>query len=147
MDMSTETAERTLRQPLVDPTDSVRKPLRDAGSLESILTESSFPSWRRFYLGACIEMKLLFRLALPAIFVYLLNSGMSISTRIFAGHIGSQELAAASIGNSCFNLVYGLMVRFTSSCTAASTSTYIWRHVDISYIIKKKFFSNLIYVI
>ena len=135
MDRSIETAERTLRQPLVDPTDSERKPLRDVESLESILTESSLPSRRRLYLGARIEMKLLFRLALPAIFVYLLNSGMSISTRIFAGHIGSQELAAVSIGNSCFNLVYGLMVSFTSSCTPASTSTYIWRHVDISYII------------
>ncbi|KAJ4873873.1 MATE efflux family protein [Raphanus sativus] len=124
MDMSTETAERTLRQPLVDPTDSVRKPLRDAGSLESILTESSLPSWRRFYLGACIEMKLLFRLALPAIFVYLLNSGMSISTRIFAGHIGSQELAAASIGNSCFNLVYGLMLGMGSAVETLCGQAY-----------------------
>lgn len=142
MDTSIETAERTLRQPLVDPTDSERKPLRDVESLESILTESSLPSRRRLYLGARIEMKLLFRLALPAIFVYLLNSGMSISTRIFAGHIGSQELAAASIGNSCFNLVYGLMVRFTLSCTPASTSTYIWGHVYIIFF----FFSNLIYI-
>ncbi|KAF2534419.1 hypothetical protein F2Q70_00032878 [Brassica cretica] len=124
MDMSIETAERTLQQPLVDPTDSERKPLRDVESLESILMESSLPSRRRLYLGACIEMKLLFRLALPAIFVYLLNSGMSISTRIFAGHIGSQELAAASIGNSCFNLVYGLMVRMGSAVETLCGQAY-----------------------
>ncbi|KAL0659502.1 hypothetical protein Bca4012_080087 [Brassica carinata] len=124
MDMSIETAERTLQQPLVDPTDSERKPLRDVESLESILMESSLPSRRRLYLGACIEMKLLFRLALPAIFVYLLNSGMSISTRIFAGHIGSQELAAASIGNSCFNLVYGLMLGMGSAVETLCGQAY-----------------------
>ncbi|CAN7013856.1 hypothetical protein IGI04_012982 [Brassica rapa subsp. trilocularis] len=124
MDRSIETAERTLRQPLVDPTDSERKPLRDVESLESILTESSLPSRRRLYLGARIEMKLLFRLALPAIFVYLLNSGMSISTRIFAGHIGSQELAAVSIGNSCFNLVYGLMLGMGSAVETLCGQAY-----------------------
>ncbi|CAN6879109.1 unnamed protein product [Brassica oleracea var. botrytis] len=124
MDMSIETAERTLQQPLVDPTDSERKPLRDGESLESILMESSLSSRRRLYLGACIEIKLLFRLALPAIFVYLLNSGMSISTRIFAGHIGSQELAAASIGNSCFNLVYGLMLGLGSAVETLCGQAY-----------------------
>ncbi|RID72703.1 hypothetical protein BRARA_C04582 [Brassica rapa] len=124
MDRSIETAERTLRQPLVDPTDSEPKPLRDVKSLESILTESSLPSRRRLYLGARIEMKLLFRLALPAILVYLLNSGMSISTRIFAGHIGSQELAAVSIGNSCFNLVYGLMLGMGSAVETLCGQAY-----------------------
>ncbi|CAN7118968.1 protein DETOXIFICATION 39 [Brassica rapa] len=124
MDRSIETAERILRQPLVDPTDSEPKPLRDVKSLESILTESSLPSRRRLYLGARIEMKLLFRLALPAILVYLLNSGMSISTRIFAGHIGSQELAAVSIGNSCFNLVYGLMLGMGSAVETLCGQAY-----------------------
>ncbi|CAH2078326.1 unnamed protein product [Thlaspi arvense] len=116
MDVSIETVERTdLRQPLVAPTDSERKPQTKVRSLESVLAESNLPFRRRLYLGACIEMKVLFRLALPAILLYLVNSGMSISTRIFAGHIGSQELAAASIGNSCFNLVYGLMLGMGSA--------------------------------
>lgn len=115
MVVPTGTVERTgLQRPLVDPTVSERKPHNDVG-LESVLTESSLPYLRRVYLGSCIEMKLLFRLALPAILVYLVNSGMSISARIFAGHLGSQELAAASLGNSCFFLVYGLMVRFYST--------------------------------
>ncbi|CAL9226358.1 unnamed protein product [Arabidopsis halleri] len=60
MDVSNETVERTdLRRPLV-------KPLSEFG-LESVLTESSLSYRRRVYLGACIEMKVLFRLALPAI--------------------------------------------------------------------------------
>uniref|UniRef100_A0A0D3A507 Protein DETOXIFICATION n=1 Tax=Brassica oleracea var. oleracea TaxID=109376 RepID=A0A0D3A507_BRAOL len=104
MDASYETTERTdILRPLVD-----QKSPSDVG-LESVLTESSLPYRRRVYLGACIEMKLLFRLALPAILVYIVNSGMNISARIFAGHIGGKELAAASIGNSCFSLAYGLM--------------------------------------
>lgn len=102
-----ETTETTdLRLPLVEQNTPA-----DVG-LETVLTESNLPYRSRVYLGACIEVKLLFRLALPAILVYLVNSGMSISARIFAGHLGSQELAAASIGNSCFSLVYGLMVRW-----------------------------------
>ena len=109
MDASNEqTTERTdLQRPLVDQ----KPPPSDVG-LESILTENSLPYPRRVYLGACIELKILLRLALPAILVYIVNSGMSISARIFAGHIGSHELAAASIGHSCFSLVYGLMVRW-----------------------------------
>ncbi|CAN7109435.1 unnamed protein product [Brassica rapa subsp. narinosa] len=110
MDASYETTERTdLLRPLVD-----QKPPSDVG-LESVLTESSLSYRRRVYLGACIEMKLLFRLALPAILVYIVNSGMSISARIFAGHIGRKELAAASIGNSCFSLAYGLMLGMGSA--------------------------------
>ncbi|KAG2238771.1 hypothetical protein Bca52824_092011 [Brassica carinata] len=110
MDASNEMVERTdLWQPMMD-----RKPPSDVG-LESVLTESRLPYQRRVYLGACIEMKLLFRLALPAILVYIVNSGMSISARIFAGHIGGTELAAASVGNSCFNLAYGLMLGMGSA--------------------------------
>jgi MATE family multidrug resistance protein len=38
---------------------------------------------------------------------------MSLSTRVFAGHLGNLELAAASLGNSGIQLfAYGLMVHF-----------------------------------
>ena len=115
MGVSSDTVEKSdLQRPLVDPTNSDPKPPKDVG-LESVLTDSSLSCRRRVYLGACIELKVLFRLALPAILVYLVNSGMSISARIFSGHLGGQELAAASLGNSCFFLVYGLMVRFYAS--------------------------------
>ena len=120
MDTSSEATERAdLQRPLVE-----QKPPSDVG-LESVLTESSLPYRKRVYLGACIEMKLLFRLALPAILVYIVNSGMSISARIFAGHLGGQELAAASIGNSCFSLVYGLMVSLLF-CRAVETYWYYY---------------------
>ncbi|CAA7048579.1 unnamed protein product [Microthlaspi erraticum] len=107
-----------LRRPLVE-----QKPLDDVG-LESVLADGSLPYRRRMYLGACIEVKLLFRLALPAILVYLVNSGMGISARIFAGHLGGQELAAASIGNSCFSLVYGLMMGMGSAVETLCGQAY-----------------------
>jgi len=62
-------------------------------------------------LATLIELKILFRLAAPAVFVYMINNFMSLSTRVFAGHLGNLELAAASLGNSGIQLyAYGLMV-------------------------------------
>ncbi|CAA7048576.1 unnamed protein product [Microthlaspi erraticum] len=130
--------ERTdLRQTLVDPTDSEWKSLSDSG-LESILTETSIPYLRRVYLGAFIEMKLLFRLALPAILVYLVNVGMNISARIFAGHLGGQELAAASIGNSFFSLVYGLMLGMGSAVETLCGQAYGANRYDMLGIYLQK---------
>ncbi|CAN8325554.1 unnamed protein product [Cochlearia groenlandica] len=133
MVVSTETVEeRTdLRRPL---TESNQKPLNHDGDvvgLESVLTDVSLPYRRRVYLGACIEMRVLFRLALPAILVYLVNSGMSISARIFAGRLGSQELAAASLGNSCFFLVYGLMLGMGSAVETLCGQAYGAQRYDM----------------
>ncbi|VVB12142.1 unnamed protein product [Arabis nemorensis] len=119
MDVSNETTEISdLRRPLVD-----QKPLSHVG-LESVLTDTSLPYRRRVYLGACIELNLLFRLAFPAILVYLVKSGMNISARIFAGHVGGQELAAAAVGNSCFSLVYGLMLGMGSAVETLCGQAY-----------------------
>ncbi|EOA15787.1 hypothetical protein CARUB_v10007133mg [Capsella rubella] len=121
MDVSNEA--RDLAEPLVVPAVSERKHPTNVG-LESILTETSLPYRWRVYLGAGIEMKLLFRLALPAILVYVINNGMSISARVFAGHLGGKELAAASLGNSCFNLVYGLMLGMGSAVETLCGQAY-----------------------
>ncbi|AEE84523.1 putative multi antimicrobial extrusion protein [Arabidopsis thaliana] len=122
MNGSNETVERRieLRRPLVD----TEKKLPLEVGLESVLTESSLPYRRRVYLGMCIELKLLLRLALPAILVYLINGGMGISARIFAGHLGSTQLAAASIGNSSFSLVYALMLGMGSAVETLCGQAY-----------------------
>ncbi|KAJ4887283.1 MATE efflux family protein [Raphanus sativus] len=84
--------------------------------LETVLTDRELPYLRRIYLAMMIEMKFLLYLAAPAIFVYVINNGMSILTRIFAGHLGSSELAAASLGNSGFNMfTYGLLLGMGSA--------------------------------
>ncbi|GKB24103.1 hypothetical protein Tco_0863504, partial [Tanacetum coccineum] len=68
------------------------------------------PFMRRLGLASKIELNLLFKLAAPAVMVYLINNAMSLSTRIFSGQLGNLELAAASLGNSGIQLfAYGLM--------------------------------------
>ena len=79
--------------------------------LEKILNDTQLPYFKRLRLASQIELKILFRLAAPAVFVYMINNLMSLSTRVFAGHLGNLELAAASLGNSGIQLLaYGLMV-------------------------------------
>jgi hypothetical protein len=85
--------------------------------LESILTaeDASSPWARRAWAAASIELRLLTRLAAPAVVMYMINYLMSMSTQIFSGHLGNLELAAASLGNTGIQIfAYGLMVRTQS---------------------------------
>lgn len=83
-----------------------------SATLERILNDSSLPWGLRTWRASLIEMQLLVRLAAPAVFVYMINYLMSMSTQIFAGHLGTLELAAASLGNTGIQIfAYGLMVR------------------------------------
>ncbi|CDY34637.1 BnaC08g41960D [Brassica napus] len=105
------TAVENLQQPLLEPSKS------DVDfRMESVLTDPHLPYYRRVYLAALIEIKFLFHLAAPALFVYVINNGMSMLTRIFAGRMGSMQLAAASLGNSGFNMfTFGLMLGMGSA--------------------------------
>ncbi|KAH0913341.1 hypothetical protein HID58_036662 [Brassica napus] len=104
-------AVENMQQPLLEPSKS------DLDfRMESVLTDPHLPYYRRVYLAALIEIKFLFHLAAPAIFVYVINNGMSMLTRIFAGRMGSMQLAAASLGNSGFNMfTFGLMLGMGSA--------------------------------
>lgn len=106
-----------LRQPILDSEpDSAAAEASGHGDgfespLEKVLSDTQLSSFKRLRLATRIELKLLFRLAAPAVLVYIVNYLMSISTRVFAGHLGNLELAAASLGNSGVQLfAYGLMV-------------------------------------
>ncbi|MFS8025617.1 putative multi antimicrobial extrusion protein [Helianthus anomalus] len=82
-----------------------------SSELEEILSDTRLTSFRRFQKATTIELYSLFRLAGPAIIVYLLNNVTSMSTQIFCGHLGNLELAAASLGNNGVQLfAYGLML-------------------------------------
>ncbi|XP_054814969.1 protein DETOXIFICATION 40-like [Prosopis cineraria] len=84
--------------------------------LETILSDTTLPLFQRLRLAFFIEFNLLFHLAAPAVFVYIVNYAMSMSTRIFSGHLGSSELAAASLGNGGIQLfAYGLMLGMGSA--------------------------------
>lgn len=84
-----------------------------SGELEAILSNDSVPYLRRLPSATWIELRLLFGLAGPAVFVYMINYLMSMSTQIFSGHLGNLELAAASLGNTGIQIfAYGLMVLY-----------------------------------
>lgn len=79
--------------------------------LEKVLSDPQLSYFKRLQLASWLELKLLFPLAAPAVLVYLINNFMSLSTRVFCGHLGNLQLAAASLGNSGIQLLsYGLMV-------------------------------------
>ncbi|RLN41722.1 putative MATE efflux family protein [Panicum miliaceum] len=80
--------------------------------LESILSDASLPWGRRVLAASAVELRLLARLAAPAVLVYMINYLMSMSTQIFSGHLGTLELAAASLGNNGIQIfAYGLVHR------------------------------------
>lgn len=83
--------------------------------LEDTLSDDSLPYFKRLRSATWMELNILFRLAGPAVVVYLLNNVTSMSTQIMCGHLGNLELAAASLGNNGIQIfAYGLMVRHLS---------------------------------
>ncbi|KAK1420041.1 hypothetical protein QVD17_21336 [Tagetes erecta] len=84
--------------------------------LERLLSDTETPFISRMTAASCIELNLLYKLAAPAVMVYLINNAMSMSTRIFSGQLGNMELAAASLGNQGIQLfAYGLMLGMGSA--------------------------------
>lgn len=93
--------------------------------LERVLTDTSVPWASRYRLATGVEMKLLVRLAAPAVMVYMLNYIMSMATQIFSGHLGNLELAAASLGNTGIQVfAYGLMLGMGSAVETLCGQAY-----------------------
>ncbi|KAK7257537.1 hypothetical protein RIF29_31577 [Crotalaria pallida] len=102
------------------------------GELERILSDTSVPLIKRYRHATWIEFKLLFFLAAPAVIVYLLNNVMSMSTQIFAGHLGNLELAAASLGNTGIQVfAYGLMLGMGSAVETLCGQAYGAHKLDM----------------
>lgn len=101
-----------IRQPLLQSQTSDTKSESISSELEDVLSDGNSSLLERWGKATCIESKLLFHLAAPAVIVYMINYLMSMSTQIFSGHLGNLELAAASLGNTGIQIfAYGLMVR------------------------------------
>ncbi|KAK1557949.1 hypothetical protein Q3G72_034635 [Acer saccharum] len=94
--------------------------------LEKVLSDTHELSYfKRLQMASWIELKLLLPLAAPAILVYLINSTMSLSTRMFCGQLGNLELAAASLGNSGIQLfAYGFMLGMGSAVETLCGQAY-----------------------
>ncbi|KAJ4978113.1 hypothetical protein NE237_008893 [Protea cynaroides] len=84
--------------------------------LERVLSDTQSPPFKRLRLASLIELKLLFKIAAPAVLVYMINYFMSMSTQIFSGHLGNLDLAAASLGNTGIQIfAYGLLLGMGST--------------------------------
>ncbi|KAA0040249.1 protein DETOXIFICATION 40-like [Cucumis melo var. makuwa] len=93
--------------------------------LERILSDTEMSAMERYSRATWIEIKLLFYLAAPAVFVYIINYAMSTSTQIFSGHLGNLELAAASLGNNGIQVfAYGLMLGMGSAVETLCGQAY-----------------------
>lgn len=96
-----------------------------SSALEDMLSDTELPRFRRLWRATRIELNTLFRLAAPAVVVYLLNNVTSMSTQIFCGHLGNLELAAASLGNNGIQIfAYGLMLGMGSAVETLCGQAY-----------------------
>ncbi|KAK1326583.1 Protein TRANSPARENT TESTA 12 [Acorus calamus] len=119
-------------EPLLPPSDAAVADHGSHGRLESVLSDASVPFIRRTWGALSIEMKLLLKLAAPAVFVYMINYLMSMSTQIFSGHLGNLELAAASLGNTGIKVfTYGLMLGMGSAVETLCGQAYGARKYDM----------------
>ena len=66
--------------------------------LETVLTDRELPYLRRIYLAMMIEMKFLFHLAAPAIFVYVINNGHIVQESSAADIKASPEILHRHLG-------------------------------------------------
>ncbi|KAL3627509.1 Protein DETOXIFICATION 40 [Castilleja foliolosa] len=104
----------------------------DVSHLESVLSNTDLPWLNRFQIATWIELKLLFKLAAPAVMMYLINNAMSLSTRIFAGHLGNLEFAAACLGNQGIQLfAYGLLLGMGSAVETLCGQAYGARRYEL----------------
>ncbi|XP_062088600.1 protein DETOXIFICATION 40-like [Humulus lupulus] len=100
-------------------------PVPISSELEDTLSNPDLSFFQRLRSATCIELRTLFRLAAPTVFVYLLNNVTSMSTQIFCGHLGNLQLAAASLGNTGIQIfAYGLMLGMGSAVETLCGQAY-----------------------
>ncbi|CAN0912629.1 Protein DETOXIFICATION 40 [Linum grandiflorum] len=94
-------------------------------TLEQVLSDTKLSHLRRLQRASSIELRTLLRLAAPAVFVYLLNYLVSMSTQMLCGHLGNLQLAAASLGNGGIQVfAYGLMLGMGSAVETLCGQAY-----------------------
>ncbi|KAF9589366.1 hypothetical protein IFM89_023300 [Coptis chinensis] len=104
------------KEPLLVPSGMDEHHEETSHELEDILSNTELSAFNRILAATIIELKLLIKLAAPAVIVYMINYLMSMSTQIMSGHLGNLELAAASLGNTGIQVfAYGLMLGMGSA--------------------------------
>ncbi|KAJ0692265.1 putative multi antimicrobial extrusion protein [Helianthus annuus] len=134
MDSQTNEVHHPLLEPVLYCSTSDQSAASHGGcvELERVLNDTDTPLIKRLASASRIELNLLYKLAAPAVMVYLINNAMSISTRIFSGHLGNLELAAASLGNQGIQLfAYGLMLGMGSAVETLCGQAFGARKYDM----------------
>ncbi|CAH1448289.1 unnamed protein product [Lactuca virosa] len=128
-----ESQNNELHQPFVQPIqDCTAGGHGGSAELERVLSDTETPLMNRLLVASRIELNLLYKLAAPAVMVYLINNAMSMSTRIFSGQLGNLELAAASLGNQGIQLfAYGLMLGMGSAVETLCGQAFGARKYDM----------------
>nr|GMD91769.1 protein DETOXIFICATION 40-like [Ipomoea batatas] len=122
---SIDNTNKELNEPLLEPKRQPAAGEEISSELEDTLSDTSLSNLRRLQKATAIELRNLFRLAAPAIIVYLLNNVTSMSTQIFCGHLGNLQLAAASLGNDGIQLLaYGVMLGMGSAVETLCGQAY-----------------------
>ncbi|KAL9452178.1 hypothetical protein AB3S75_008049 [Citrus x aurantiifolia] len=123
MDSSNTDNNNNVHEPMLQSNGSEVEPV--SSELEEALSDDSLSFFQRIKKATWIELKNLFRLAAPAILVYMLNNLVSMSTQIFCGHLGNLELAAVSLGNTGIQVfAYGLMLGMGSATETLCGQAY-----------------------
>ncbi|CAA3020012.1 DETOXIFICATION 40-like [Olea europaea subsp. europaea] len=106
--------------------DGLNRPADELSSdLEKVLSNTSLPRLKRLVMASWIEIKTLFRLAAPAIMMYLINNSMINATRILSGHLGNLEFAATNLGNNGIQLfAFGLLLGMGSAVETLCGQAY-----------------------
>ncbi|XP_041023200.1 protein DETOXIFICATION 40-like isoform X2 [Juglans microcarpa x Juglans regia] len=118
-----QSTDNEIHQPMLQTKKATPEPVSSA--LEDVLSNTHLPYFRRLQSATWLELNTLFRLAAPAVVVYLLNNVTSMSTQIFCGHLGNLELAAASLGNNGIQIfAYGLMLGMGSAVETLCGQAY-----------------------
>lgn len=109
---------------LLSPNSSAKHE-ESSSELERILSDGDVALFRRLLPATWIELRLLFRLAAPTVICYMINYLMSMSTQVFAGHLGNLELAASSLGNNGIQtFAYGLLIGMGSAVETLCGQAY-----------------------
>nr|XP_028959141.1 protein DETOXIFICATION 40-like [Malus domestica] len=113
-----------LSEPMLVPKTSSLQQIVSS-ELEDTLNNTDLSNFQRLRTATWLETKILYRLAAPAVVVYLLNNVISMSTQIFCGHLGNLELAASSLGNTGIQVfAYGLMLGMGSAVETLCGQAY-----------------------
>lgn len=123
--------------------------LHSGASLSSsILSYDAYEDFVNLKTTYGIELKMLFRYALPLIITFLLEHFFSIVCLLVVGHLGKNELAAVSLGSMCSTITFAIFEGIATSLDTLCPQAYGAGNFDMvsAHVQRCLAFSYLIYI-